>query len=779
MLGTQNNLLGSLPPAPTAVCFTCIVPGCNFAIALSNIGTAYAVGNNAYGQLGDGTVTNRCTWVPVCCGYCYKEIVNQGSAELTQTYGIKCDGTAVAWGSNYYGFMGIGESGFDKCLMTPVCVDSLSFKCVVAGCEFVVALDQNGKAYSFGCNANGQLGLGDTVNRFSGWYPVCCNYCYCEIVAACNSVLAIKTDGCAVAWGSNADGKLGDGTTTGRCQPVAVCCNYCYIKIASATSSAFGIKSDNKMVSWGNNTNGRLGDGTTTHRCQPVAVCCNYDYCEVASGGFSNYGIKTDGCMVAWGDSTYGTVGDGVKTARCQPVAVCCNYTYSKVRSCNAVTLAIKTDGCMVGWGYGAFGAIGDAASTDRCQPVAVCCNYTYNDVSIGSNSVLAIKTDGCAVAWGGAACGALGIGAFSSCDRPTPVCCNYTYCKVAVGCNYSYAIKCDGTVVATGLNSANQLNDGTLIKNQPVALCCNYTYTKIIPNNYCSTVGIKTDGCAVAWGMNCTSGQLGDGTVTNRCQPVAVCCNYTYNKIIGGMCSFIGIKTDGTAVAWGPGTGDGTINSRCQPVAVCCNYTYCDIVTTKCNVVGIKTDGTAVAWGDNNSGVLGDGTIAARCQPVAVCCNYTYCKIIGENNRCFFIGIKTDGTAVAWGDGVCGILGNGATTARCQPVAVCCNYTYSDIKTGCLSVIGIKTDGCAVAWGDNLCGQLGDNTTTKRCQPVAVCCNYTYNKIIVDYYSSCISTYGIKTDSTVVVWGRNNCGQLGDNSTTNRCQPVATCSPF
>jgi alpha-tubulin suppressor-like RCC1 family protein len=197
---------------------------------------------------------------------------------------------------------------------------------------------------------------------------------------------------------------------------------------------------------------------------------------------------------------------------------------------------------------------------------------------------------------------------------------------------------------------------------------------------------------------------------------------------------------------------------------------------------VGIKTDDTAVAWGYNICGSLGDGSTTDRCQPVAVCCNYCYSNFIGVCNgtsNMTIIGTLTNGCAVSWGSGTCNYLGDGTTVAKCQPVAVCCNYTYTKIINGgmylCSPIIGIKTDGCAVAWGFNNAGQLGDNSTTNRCQPVAVCCNYTYKDVVV---GQC-HVYGLKCDGNLVSWGNNNAGQLADNSTTNRCQPVATCSPF
>ena len=72
--------------------------------------------------------------------------------------------------------------------------------------------------------------------------------------------------------------------------------------------------------------------------------------------------------------------------------------------------------------------------------------------------------------------------------------------------------------------------------------------------------------------------------------------------------------------------------------------------------------------------------------------------------------------------------------------------------------------------WGFNNNGQLGDNTTTTRLTPITTSVGGTNWKQV-----SCgeLHTTSIKTDGTLWVWGRNNLGQLGDNTTTTRTTPV------
>jgi alpha-tubulin suppressor-like RCC1 family protein len=74
--------------------------------------------------------------------------------------------------------------------------------------------------------------------------------------------------------------------------------------------------------------------------------------------------------------------------------------------------------------------------------------------------------------------------------------------------------------------------------------------------------------------------------------------------------------------------------------------------------------------------------------------------------------------------------------------------------------------------WGRNNGGQLGDNTTTNRTTPVTTFAGGANWKQVSDNGSN---TAAIKTDGTLWTWGSNNFAQLGDNTTTNRSTPVTT----
>jgi YD repeat-containing protein len=135
-------------------------------------------------------------------------------------------------------------------------------------------------------------------------------------------------------------------------------------------------------------------------------------------------------------------------------------------------------------------------------------------------------------------------------------------------------------------------------------------------------TIVLKADGTVWAWGYN-GSGQLGDGTTTDRSTPVQVSGLADVAAIAGGYSHTIALKTDGTIWAWGWNEygqlGDGTTTDRSSPVQVSGLSDVAAIAAGGHHTIVLKADGTVWAWGYNGSGQLGDGTTTHSSMPVQV----------------------------------------------------------------------------------------------------------------------------------------------------------------
>ena len=184
---------------------------------------------------------------------------------------IKTDGTLWAWGQNTYGSIGINNTNNYS---SPVQIGTLSnWKTLSTDRRpnISLAIKTDGTLWSWGRNAAGELGLGDTIPRSS---PVQVGTLgtWAKISQWNVQVSAIKTDGTLWAWGSNGFGYLGDGTTTDRSSPVQVGSLTNWKSVNISENSANAVKTDGTLWAWGYVNTGQAGLGTTISYSSPVQV---------------------------------------------------------------------------------------------------------------------------------------------------------------------------------------------------------------------------------------------------------------------------------------------------------------------------------------------------------------------------------------------------------------------------------------------------------------------------------------------------------------------------
>jgi len=293
------------------------------SIALKSDGTVWAWGLNSSGELGDGTTINKLTPVQVVSLTDVIAIAAGGGSYLFISPGVygcsehslalKKDGTVWAWGCNLYGELGDGTTT-DR--STPVQVVGpggsgylTGITAIAAGGHHCLALKSDGTVWAWGRGAEGQLGNNATNNSatpvqvvgpggtgyLTNVIAIAAGISYAAPYITGHS-LAIRTDGTLWAWGSNSYGQLGDGTTTTRTTPVQVVglTGVSYITGSRGGCLADGtlrgcfslaVKSDGTIWAWGYNDHGQLGDGTTSSKTTPVKVSGKGNVTIVAAGG--------------------------------------------------------------------------------------------------------------------------------------------------------------------------------------------------------------------------------------------------------------------------------------------------------------------------------------------------------------------------------------------------------------------------------------------------------------------------------------------------------------
>lgn len=359
-----------------------------------------------------------------------------------------------------------------------------------------------------------------------------------SIVSAGNGAAAAPS-GHAWAWGNNADGELGNGTTTpygGVATPGQVSQLTDVTAVAGGSNFSLALKSDGTVRAWGNNGWGQLGRGSYLASTTPVQVSGLSDVKAIAAGDLHTLALKSNGTVWGWGFNYYGQVGNGSGNNVLSPVRVSGLSGVSAIAAGNGgfTSYALKTDGTVWAWGYDGLGQLGNGKSDENAhpKPVQVSNLNGVTGIGAGTSHALAVRSDGTVRAWGYNGYSQLGTTTTAACGAyhdpcsTTPVQVkNLTgVSTVAGGGNFSLALKSNGTVWGWGENGYGQLANGTTtlfggVKTPTKSKLASVT---AIAAGGEHTLALKSDGTVSAAGSN-QLGQLGNGTFTDSSNPVGI----------------------------------------------------------------------------------------------------------------------------------------------------------------------------------------------------------------------------------------------------------------
>lgn len=226
---------------------------------------------------------------------------------------------------------------------------------------------------------------------------------------------------------------------------------------------------------------------------------------------------------------------------------------------------------------------------------------------------------------------------------------------------------------------------------------------------------------------------------------------------------------------------GNNNSNSQSSPVqTVSTGTNWKQVDSGTQHSAAVKTDGTLWLWGCNASGQLGNNNATNQSSPVQTVSSGTNWKHVSAGSADLTASIKTDGTLWLWGCNQSGNLGNNRAginhSSPIQTVSTGTNWKYVELAKDGVNypTVSLKTDGTLWVWGCNNCGQLGTNSTISQSSPVQTVSTGTDWKSIS---SGAGGAAAIKIDGTLWLWGRNIRGTLGDNNSIDRSSPVQTIS--
>ena len=277
----------------------------------------------------------------------------------------------------------------------------------------------------------------------------------------------------------------------------------------------------------------------------------------------------------------------------------------------------------------------------------------------------------------------------------------------------------------------------------------------------------------AMAWGDNVV-GSVGDGTTVIRGSPVGVANLGAIKAIAAGDQHTLAVRADGTVWSWGApysgALGTGSNDPALLPVQVPGLFNAVSVAAGTAHSFALMADGTVYAWGNNLVGQLGVGDTDGHNTPVPVSALTGTIAIAAGGGHT--IALKADGTVWAFGRNDFGLLGNGTITPySATPVQVPGLANIVAIATGSgWHNLAVTADGRLHAWGRNNFGQIGDGTTTDRPAPVQIAAAGVVKGAAAGIGHSVV----LGANGTLRTWGANLHGQLGNGTTVDSFVPIS-----
>ncbi len=259
---------------------TGIAAGYAHTCGLTRAGGVRCWGYNRFGQLGDGTAVDRRRPVGV---FGLRRGVRAIAAGGRHSCALMKAGAVECWGDNAHGELGDGTRTRRS---KPVAVRGLhGVRAVAAGEAFACALTGSGRVECWGDNRHGELGDGTSADRDRPVAVARLGTGVTAIALGYFHACALKRAGTVECWGYNGYGQLGDGATTDRREPVRVSGLAGVVAISAGGGHTCALTRAGAVRCWGSNRYGELGDGTTIRRLTPVEVSGLPGATAIAVGG--------------------------------------------------------------------------------------------------------------------------------------------------------------------------------------------------------------------------------------------------------------------------------------------------------------------------------------------------------------------------------------------------------------------------------------------------------------------------------------------------------------
>ncbi|MEO7387382.1 MAG: thrombospondin type 3 repeat-containing protein [Gammaproteobacteria bacterium] len=660
----------------------------------------------------------------------------------------------------------------------------LTSSALAAGGNHSCAVIANGEVRCWGRNASGQLG--NVANTGDSAQPLTATLFGTATAVAVGgeSSCALQTDGVTKCWGRNAEGQLGNGTTTASTAPVTAT-GVTATTLAGGFHHMCALLVGGGVSCWGANNAGQLGNGTTTGATTAVNVTGISTAVAIAAGGNHSCAVLASGGVKCWGDDAAGQLGNGAAGASTTPVDVTGISTAIGIATGFDHSCALLADGTVRCWGRGLEGQLGNGSQTNSATPVsAIGMQLPVVALGAGASHTCAVSQSGIATCWGRNANGQIGNGQVVG-NVPLPAAVTGLTGAIAIsgGFEHTCALLVEGDVKCWGLNDGGQLGMGTIggaVQRSGTPLTVNGPTSAINAggNHTCATTPSGTVSC---WGSG-FYGQLGNNATLDSSLPVKVVntdqaggAAVNVTNVGLGFEHTCGVYADGDAKCWGRNNlvqlGASIISTDLPqaetPTDVYRMSSAMAIASGSAHSCVVLFTGEVQCWGNNNFRQTGYDQPALPSFPVTVPGITTALNVsAGFEHTC---AVLTSGIVQCWGRGDQGQLGNGSTANSAAPVTVTGITTATAVSLGDFHSCARLVGGALRCWGRNSEGQLGNGTTTQSSVPVVVSGITTGSVVAAGGYHTCARL----STGEGRCWGRGDAGQLGNGFFVNISSPV------
>lgn len=788
----------------------------------------WAWGYNAYGQVGDGTTTQRHT--PVLISGRFGDLGKVAQVEVASEshYGtvfvVDKDGQLWAWGRNSTGEVGNGLTA----------QQTVPYK------------------------VSGGNGLGTVAKGTDGRY---------QLAAVASSttavtVYAIDVDGRLWAWGSNTSGQVANGSTTTRTTPYQVTSQSGAGRITEATqvvtagATTYAVDGSGNVWAWGSNASGQVGNGASaTNVLAPFNVSARTPALSgvstlavTANPGTTTtvYAIDRSGDLWGWGENASLQVeagGADVTTPRkiSSPTGL---GAVSKVvtggTGTSTTAYAVDTQGNLWAWGENGSRQVGNNATTDVGVPFKLSGLGAVSEVVASGSSTgvtaYAVRADGTLHSWGYNSNGETGTGSTGVVGTPTPVAGIGQVRTVVSSSNVAYAIGASGWLWAWGMNNYRQVGvEETADQPTPVRLS-DLGQVRSVATNSRSTLALTTSGDLWGWGGN-AEGAAGHPTAyVPTPQPVLP----AVREVVTTGDVTAAVDMSGNVWAWGDNTHratakstsgnttrpflvtDGTPGRPVAPVKSLHASGYYNFDT----LFAVDANGELWSWGfvgmagagvpDGNILIYNSWKAPTKLSTGAPGELGTVKKVFARHEQSaanistvdqadgVSYAIDDDGSLWTWGSGAASAFGTStgvqtscsyglfspiwrAPACALSPVNVTGLTDVVDVAMSSdpdrrtTTTFAVEADGDLWAWGANTSGQVGNGTTTEQPSPVKITGLgagtdklEAVEKVFTKRSTANRTTvYALEKDGELWAWGANNNGQVGNGGSVNATAPV------